>query len=362
MGFFNRKPKEQPKQRKPYRKREPLTPKEEQERLENKKAWEGLIKQMRDNPELEKQFVFSKMGIKPPAPPDPIEAKKQELRGNMITEACKLIEEDEDLRREYAEAMLGEIITNKARGRSRHEPSYDMEIGGGGSSLSQALEELDSLSELKIKLAELGMGDSENGKGFLGGLQLKDILAILPQIIPYISGGQRPANTIQEPMYVVQVNGNPTQVSESQYQQLLQEGRIRPVAELAPPQPKQEKEPEKEKQEPQDMSSVAELQEEDVKIELPPLDFILEKVAIEDLTYHLESDPDEFVIMLQGEQEDGSEWAKFFWGLLSNATYEGLVNIAQHYKDDERATAYIELIQSNKEWIESVISRIKEIV
>ena len=373
MGFFSRKPK-----RKSYQRRTPLSAKEQQEKVEQKKAWDGFVKQMEKDPELEKQFIFQKMGISPLTPQDPADAKKMQLRSTLIEEACKLIGEDDDLRREYAEGMIGELISSKSgRGRSRRDSEYDLGMMESGSSLSHALEEVENLSELKAKLQELGMVEGgENEKGFFGGLKLKDLLSVLPQVLPYLVSGQqgspaqgRPAET----MYVVQVNGRQTRVTESQYQKMLQEGSIKPVGELMSPKGPKEQSEQQERQIDDDGIQVVESSRptlpmpnevDEQHIELPPIDFIFQQLSMDSIMNCMDNDPTEFVMTLQIEKENNTEWAQFMWGLLSNVNYEGVLSLVQNYAGDERAAQFIERLYSEegKAWVEAVIEQIRQTV
>jgi len=74
-------------------------------------------------------------------------------------------------------------------------------------------------------------------------------------------------------------------------------------------------------------------------------------------------EPDELVPMLKKKSDEGSQAAQFLWGLLSNTTYEGIMNLLNTYKDDPRASNIITELKSDvgKKWVEMVLEKVKEI-
>ena len=328
MGLFGRKPKQK------YHRRTPATPEAKQKQAEDKKAWELLMKQMKEDPDLERDFVLKKLGIEPKAK-NQADEKRQQLQAVLTDEAIKLISEDEDLRRQYAESMLGDVIGNKGNKRSRHDDDY-MNMMGSGSSVS---DEIDSLLELQAKLSELGMmKGSDNGGGFFKGLTMKDVLDGVKLL-----KGEEVQRSPMETLYVVQVDGKPAKVTELQYNQLMKAGRIKPLVEIDSP-----------KEEPDEP-----LPEEPSS---SPLDRILEYVDVVTLQEFMDGDPIKFVDVLQdGVQEEIKEY-QFLWGLLSNTTYDGLLSLIAPYRSDERVTNFIDRLSTDegKIWLETVIDSVKE--
>ena len=82
---------------------------ERQERLERNKAWKILWKQMKDDPALEKAFVLKRMGITP-TEVDTVEKQKRELKATLYSEATKMIESNEELRKQYAGNLVKNLI------------------------------------------------------------------------------------------------------------------------------------------------------------------------------------------------------------------------------------------------------------
>ena len=178
MGIFNN---EEKKEKKVYKPHAPKDPEKKQERLEKKEAWKSFLKQMKDNPELEREFVFKKMGITAPKTQDPTEKQRIELKSALMAEATEMIKNDPELRRQYAESMIGDVLGKGHTLRpGRHGDEEDYSMMPPGSSIGQALEELESLGELKDKLAALGMGGGDSKKsGFFEGITLKDVLGVV---------------------------------------------------------------------------------------------------------------------------------------------------------------------------------------
>jgi len=370
MGLF-----EKPPEKKTYKTHTPKDPEKKQERLEKKEAWESFKKQMKENPDIEREFVFKKMGITPPKPQDPTEKQRIELRSTLMAEAAKMIAEDPELRAQYAENMISEVLGEKARKRSRRDDDEYL-MQGPGSSIAQTLEDLEGLAELKEKLAALGMGNSgDSKKGFFDGITLKDILSVIPLLKGGMGGEQEQVPT--ENYIMVQINGKPTKVAESQYQRLIAEGRIKPIAEIeAPKKPVEDKKVEgsEESEEPaiQPLISGAKAEKEKgpetvtsetLGVTLPSLDMILEFVDIDTIESYIYMEPDEIISMLKTEVDKGSEPAQFVWGILTTTTYEGFMNILNTYKGDERLIKIFTELESEqgKKWVEAIITRVQEI-
>ncbi len=341
MRLFGRAITNKPKTKKPYHRREPETPKEKQDKVEKKVAWSSFVKQMKDDPELEKQFVLSKMGIEV-KPKDPAEQKRQELRATLIDEACKLIGEDEELRREYAETMIEEVIgETKGKGKRRGEPEY---YGEPGSSISQALEDVESLSDLREKLAELGMIEGGGG-GFFKGMGMKDLLAALPFIAQIMGKGEAPVAEQSLRTYLVRIDGQNQEVPELQYRKLLQEGKIQPVAVLEYPKPEAPKVP-----------------VEEVSTEIPELPDFLQGIDFTVVEGWFEQEPEDFVINLKAEVDAELEESRLAYGFLTTATYEGIVEKITPFRTHPKVGNLVErvLSEKGKQWLIRVLELVKE--
>ena len=373
MGIFNN---EEKKEKKVYKPHAPKDPEKKQERLEKKEAWEAFKKQMKDNPELEREFVFKKMGITAPKPQDPTEKQRIELKSALMAEATEMIKNDPELRRQYAESMIGDVLGKGHTLRpGRHGDEDDYSMMPPGSSIGQALEELESLGELKDKLAALGMGGGDSKKsGFFEGITLKDVLGVVMMLKGGGMGGNGDNGGNGKPQaenyYVVDINGKPTRIGEAQYNRMVTEGRIKPMAQIEAPKKVEEpvSEDKEESEEPAIqplISGATSKPATDTSIggfDLPPLDTILEYASIETIEGYIYKDPTELVSTLKIEVDEGSETAQFIWGLLTNINYEGLMNLVSKYKGDERVTTIIDKLESEdgKKWINDVLAKVQE--
>ena len=368
MGIFNN---EEKKEKKVYKPHAPKDPEKKQERLEKKAAWEAFQKQMKDNPELEREFVFKKMGITAPKPQDPTEKQRIELRSALMAEATEMIKNDPELRRQYAEDMMGDVL-GKGHVKPKRGEDDDYSMMAPGSSIGQALEELESLGELKEKLAALGMDGGDKKSGFFEGITLKDVLGVIMMLKGGGMGGNgdngsnKPA---AENYYVVDINGKPTRIGEAQYNRMVTEGRIKPIAQIeSPKKVEATAEPKEELEEPAIQPLISSATEKPVAdntiggFELPSLDFILEYASIEEIESYIYRDPTELVSMLKIEVGEGSETAQFIWGLLTNINYEGLMNLVSKYKGDDRVKNIIDKLESEdgKKWVNNVLAKVQE--
>jgi hypothetical protein len=348
MGLFNRDKRNITRQPQRQR-RSPTDLQASQERAERKKAWELMQKHLKENPSLERSFILKNMGINV-EPPDPAEERKQKVREKLAEESLKMIEEDPDLRREYAEAMLGEVVSMPKFKRSKQED--DMPSYMPGSSIEQAIEDLDSLSTFKQRLSELGMGEEPRSNGgFFGGITMKDIL----EAVMLLKGNSSPSPKVSsEVRYVVKVEDKLVSVSESEYVKLLNEGKIVPAAEISNQLPEADKEDMVVKEYEDNEPEIDDNDELSHALDIFPVDEMLKEI---DLIVYMNNDPQEFVEYLHIQTENGNQTAQFLSGLLSNADYDGVIHIFEHYHDIPSMVEILEKARTDegKMWIEAVI-------
>jgi len=320
-----------------------------QEREEKREAWTRLVKKMRENPELEREFILKKMGFEL-KPPDPEEVKQKEFRSRLIDEAMVMINEDDDLRRQYAEGMIGEILGGPKRGSSRRRDEPEDFYQMPGSSISQALEEIDSLAALKQKMEEMGMSNGGGKGGFFGGLTMKDLVGVFPYLASMLGKGQPDQPQMQQPQssrtYVVEVNGQKAELPEAQYLKMLQEGTLAPVASVKHA-PEAEKPEESAKPEPEPIKSL------ELFHLLDPDEF---------LTW-METDPETFVLDMKTGADQKEDTFSFLWGFFSTVTNESILDYATRYKEHPEYGLLAEKILSDegKAWLEKVLEMVNEI-
>lgn len=299
-----------------------------------------LIRQAQDDKEWALQMALQKEGLKVDGP---VEKQQKKIDEFITKKALEELESGEselldDVVREKISTILGSGQKRRGRGESEYyEP---------GSSISQALEEVESLSELREKLQELGMVEG-GGKGFFKGISMKDILEALPFVSALTGrGGEPPIRT-----YLVRIDGENREVTESQYRQLLQEGKIQPIAALESPKPKAPKE-----------EPVEEVLTEEVLAEIPELPEFLQGVDFTIIEGWFEQEPEDFVINLKAEVDSELEQSMLAWGFLTTATYEGIVEKVTPYREHPEVGNLVQRVLSDegKVWLTRVLELVKE--
>ncbi len=344
---------------------------------------DAYLRSLKKDPELLKEIAFRDAGHADVLDRDrEVEDTKKQIKKHITNQALQRIQQDPELAEQFIEGQMDEIMNNgkpSTRSRRSKEPEY-LESGMGyGSSIEQALSEIDSLAELKTKLSELGLsGGGEEEKGFFKGITMKDILTVLPYITG--RGGDSNGPTQQQSDYriVVEIDGEPTSVTKEQYDKMLKQGTVKPVARLAT---KETKEPEKPTQEEekktensddeyagiQTIGSSSPEPETDKKETADMLNEIdvkglMQEIDMDQFIAYFDLEPSNFVDLLENGVKQGDEASNFLWGFLTNVNYDGVVDLLGNYKDEPKVEKLLEKIRTDegKEWLENVISLIKE--
>lgn len=308
-----------------YRRKTDEQIEKEQTRREKQWARDKLLEKAKDNPELENQYIAKLMGIEI-KPPDPVAEKKEEIKSKIVDKALEKISKDPELAEQFVTRQIEEIV-GESTGKGTEF------YGEPGSILRQAIEELEDVEEFRNKIGGKVKGSA------LGGLVDSETVKEILKTIQALKTGVIP----QERTYVVQINGEPTEVSESQYRQLVQSGQIKPIAALE----EAKGLPPEEKVEP-------------IKLEPELPEFI--STNLTELAGYLEQEPEDFITQLEYEVQAEIPHSQFLWGFLSNTTYEGIVNLVTPYREHSQVSVYVEKILSEegKTWLEQVIVLIKE--
>ena len=94
------------------------TAEERQERVERNEAWKILWKRMKDDPALERAFVLKRMGITP-TEVDTVEKQERELKATLDSEAIKMIESDEEFRKQHVANLVKNLMGHPPKHRTR---------------------------------------------------------------------------------------------------------------------------------------------------------------------------------------------------------------------------------------------------
>lgn len=311
------------KRRKTVRK---LTPEQEERKTELKRKQflsDEYIQMAKSDSELKRQMVAKEFNLIFPEK-DPLKEQKHEINEIITTEALQILKNDPELKQQFGRKRI-ETIIGEAPILSEGE-GYPP-----GSAIGQVLEEIEEFDALKEKLG--------GGKGGGWGDLLKDP-AVAISIVNLIKTLVGQGSAIpQEPTYVVQINGQPKKVTETEYKQLEAQGLIKPIAAIEAPQVP----PEEIKKEP--------------KPEPPAFLSTMEEFA-----WMLDLIPEDFVSQLESDIQEGLPQPQLFWNFLSSTDYEKVVELITPYKDNEQVGSYVEklLSEEGKIWLEEVIKLVRE--
>ena len=283
------------------------------------------------NPSLMRKVAFKEAGcLDMLDDSNPIAARKQEIKTKIIDRALKKIDEDPDLTEQFVDMQIGEIIGG-GRGSG-----VEVLGEGFGSSISQALQAIEDLEELKGKIG--------SKSGPLGGLINADTISEILKTIRSLQGHGIPVG-LPERTYIVQLDGQMYEVSESQYKRYVQEGRVKPIAELEAPRGEK----------PEGIVEVA----EPVIVE-PELPEFLTTLDLEAIARYIDRLPQEFVDQLRLEIQEGSFQSQLLWSFLSENDLDKVVEIITPYRTHSQIGQYIEKLLLNQDWLGEVISLIRE--
>jgi len=353
MALFGNKQKTRhvSKPRDPARMEQLITVKEKQDESKRKIAARNRASELvKGDPEAERAYISDMLGITL-KPPDPDLKTRQEIKTLLTNEALATIQSDPALKKELARRQVDIIL-----GRESIETGEDGE-GYTGTPLDQVISEIDTLDEVRKRL-----GGSDGGKG--GGLLAAFTdPEVIKAVLGFLSNVRGQGNNVQpQQMFVISVDGKPTNVTRSQYDKLLQSGDLQPIAALitGKSEPKEKPSPAGSEEEiaPIISSDSPESSQPEYKA-LPDLlkdtDF---STAIEWFNYT----PEEFVPQLKAESDKGTPEARLLWGFLTTSTYEGIVNLVTPYRTNPRVSVLIEELLSDKgkEWAEKVLQLVKE--
>ncbi len=353
---------------------------------------DAYLSSLKKDPELLKEIAFRDAGHADILDRDrEVETTKKQIKKHVTEQALNRIQSDPELAEQFISDQVEDIMSNGKPSRRRtREPEYHDYGTGYGSSIEQALSEIDSLSELKTKLSELGLIEGgDKGQGFFKGVTLKDIMEFLPHLTG--KGADNGSTQQSEPRFVIEIDGKPTAVTESQYNKMLNQGKVRPVARLTTREEPEKPSTQSEDSEPSDKedpgimpissgtSSTPEKTEtpEPAKYEMSPqveqysevlrgidVKGILSEIDMNEIMEHFESEPSKFVQLLEQGKDSGDEVSNFLWGFFSNVDYNGVINLLEPYKEEPKVQHLLEKISSDegKVWLEQVISLIQEII
>lgn len=301
---------------------------------------DSLIREVNKDPELKRELALRESGFADVIKKlDPVEIKKREFDTKATTRALDMLDDDEELAKEVYTAKLMQLIGEG--GKTKYKGSSLEDFIQPGGNIAQVLEELEAYDELKDRL-----GGNKNSS-WADLFKNPETVAALVGLLQSLGGGQA---LPKERVVVIEIDGKPTEVTESQYNRLLKENRVRPIGMIEAP--KEEAPIIKEPAEPTPST-----EEPIPEVELPKL----ESIDLPSLVWMLELSPDEFVSQLHEDQEAGLPHASLLLEYLPNLDTNGVISRIEPYRSNSQAGPYIErlLTDEGKVWIEEVLARIK---
>lgn len=330
---------------KPEKKKKQISPEDERKKWAHKKVIEMSV----DNPEMERWYVATLLGIKLPEnmSSDPLErVRKQALADMMINdpEFREKIKQEELSRAnsKTTEEQMNDIISKAALTAISTNPELLTQAvtkkissliapeknGGNRSKFGDLLDYASDLEELKDVL-----GANSGGGKLITPEVLQTIIASFPSILGALTGKDSNSNGHQQKTYVVEtVDGKIVQLTPQEFKTYLESKQ--PIASLG---------------------IGKEIKKSD--IESKPIHLGLDRWM-----EFIDSEPQVFYDDMQDKMnntnysEDERKQSKFVFGFLKIYTAEKLLEFLQTYKTkNEQWKGWIEQLENHKKWLQDVI-------
>jgi len=321
---------------------------------------DSLIKEVNRDPALRKRIAMKEAGYESlMAEADPITEKQRQIKTKVTDMALQRIDSDPELAEQFIEEQIFEIIGSKRRSRGKDTDSDGrMDPYEGMSAAARTRAELQDLRELQ---EELGSGNGS--KGMLGGIITPDVIKA---VIEYLSTNaklqfaqlqnQPQIQTQQVRTYVVQVEGQVKEMSETEYRQLLQKGAVKPIAAIEAPK--------KEASESSDIMVQSDFGKPVVAKEQAPINTvsadILASLDIEMIKSYLDMSPADAITRIHEQEMSGDPQAGMMLKFLGMTNYDTIASYLGPYRKDPTLGVYIAKVLDRKDWISEVIRLAKE--
>lgn len=366
MGLFGKK-KKQPRPRR-------AMPLEEKQR---RRADKYYIAKVEKDPKLMDPYIEKFLGLEIPSV-DPVKEGKIKLQVTIIEKTIEEINKNPGLAKRLSLATIEELAGIKVDHRG--EEGYDGE-GHSLSAMGQFLQKIDEYEELSDRLGRgrsggfLGMDGNTIGlilRSFLNALGLTKGIGGMGQLTG--QPGDQPVSPLRR--YVAEIDGQMKELSEDQYQLLLQQGKVKPLVRGS------HKEEEPEAQAPltavtgeitppvgQPEIDDAAPQPEEVKVTREPtpeeqgkFQTIMAAISPSFLVDAMDKTPEDFVAELYTDIENGEEMSKNIIGFLSQVDTESFFELLRLFKNHPKYGTFITSIITGegREWLLSVVSLVRK--
>lgn len=166
----------------------------------------------------------------------------------------------------------------------------------------------------------------------------------------------------------MEIDGQPTVVTESEFQKLQMEGRVKPVAASEPPKPDQGSGTDEIMPQVTAKDKPAEPAQDKVLGELgsssndePQLPLIFQLVDLTKLVGYLEQSPAAFVEQLEAQKSE-DPYTGLIWSYLETVDYGSLTRALVSYQEHRELGPYVRQLLSDEgtKWLSDVITLIKQ--
>ena len=346
------------------------------EEKQRRRADKYYVAQIEKDPELVGPYIEKFLGIKIPEL-DRVKEERTKLQVAIIEKTIEEIAKNPGLAKRSSLATIEEIAG--IRVDHRGEEGYDDE-GHSLSAMGQFIQKIDEYEELSDRL---GRG---RGGGFLGmdGNTIGQILISVLNTMGLTKGiggtGQLPGQPGDQPVssmrrYVAEVDGQMKELSEDQYQLLLQQGRVKPLilgshkeeepeaqapltavtGEVTPPagQPEIDDAPQPEK---------VEVTREPTPEEQGTFLAIIAAISPSFIVDAMDKTAEDFVAELYTDIENGEEMSRNIIGFLSQVDMESFFELLTLFTHHPEYGTFITSIITGegREWLLSVVSIVRK--
>ena len=293
-----------------------------------------LIEKAEKNRDLLLNFALKEKGLEDIAKALEEAKKPKSIFNARVSELALKRLDDPAYAEQFVEGFVASAFGHEGKPVAGSEEfGYSPDRSGDGTPAQQLIEQMNDIEELKQKFG--------SGGGLSGMLTPDVITSVIDLVKTMITKGQSPVQGPQvERTYIIDVEGQPREVSEQDYKRLVESGQIKSVGMLSAPAPQPVTVPPEVK--------VTNLPTES-KIADPPM-----LAMIQD---YINMTPEAFVNRITGEASAGIPYAIFLTKYLPTTNYDDLVKIIAPYKSSEKLGKYVEWVagEAGKVWLEQVL-------
>ena len=321
------------------------------ERKRKKFVSDRVLEMAKNNPEVERLLIAKDLGIDI-EPNNPEAEAQRKIREHITTQALEKIKTDPELSKQFAETQIGRIL-----GIELDDTGEPVERSPGyyGNPIEEAIDNIEALETLKERLGGKSTG------GMSSWLNPDTVNQVLGLLTIMMSKGQgissidnNSMNKSSDPDVLVNLDGKPERIPQSQYLKLAKSGRITPIgAQITTGHDANDgisvysgsNNTQQSKEQPQEPFDKEMLEQ------LKPL--VIENLgAIEEI---MSLSPDQCVNYIK--ENDLIMLDQF----LSNSSYNDIMTLLDNYKDNEKLTLVYGFLDSDdgEIWLTDVINILK---